>query len=251
MAEDEEAGVDEVPDLQLLLDPSSGDFDPEFEFAALPLATGEVVEIVLVARIDTKLLVVVPASAWHRQIAKRILPPQALTKVTSVEVQQCSQVDRTEATEGSMRVWMGFLQEDLASQVVSGDAVETVDHQFLCGDLPGYLPYGQSLVDVAQDHFSFLSAVEGPPDKALDASGGVDVSVEARMQRMEDAMEKMGVVISQLATDRGQRFDETTTRPSALRSKKVAAAQVEKFPALDAAVVSSAISAGVSEEALL
>ena len=202
-------------------------------------------------RIDTKLLVVVPSTAWHRQIARRVLPPRGLTKPTSVEVQQCSQVDRTVTTDGTMMVWMGFLQESLAEQLVSGDAVETVDYQFLCGDLPGYLPFARSLVDAAQDQYSFLSATEGPAVDDREESGEA-ASLGDRVSGMEEAIERMSAVVTGMASDRGKRvtFDQSVGRPSALRTNKTTGV-AEKYPGLDPSVVASAVSAGVSEEALL
>ena len=221
MAEEDDVEAEEAFEIRPLLDLSSGEFAFEFEFSALPLASGEVVEVVPVARIDTKLLVVVPTSVWHRQTARRVLPPHALTKVVNVEVQQCSQVDRTVVAEGTMRVWMGFFQEGLVNQMVSADAVEALDYQFLCGDLPGYLPFAKSLVDVAQDHFSFVSAAEDPVAGMGGESGAVDTSMDARMQRLEAVVESMSSVITGMAA--------------------------ESNPA----VVASAISAGVQEDALL
>ena len=234
-----------------MLDPVSGEFNTEFEFSALPVSSGEVVEVVPVTRIDTKLLVVVPSTAWNRQIARRVLPARGLTKATSVEVQQCSQVDRTVATDGTMLVWMGFLQESLAEQLVSGDAVETVDYQFLRGDLPGYLPFARSLVDAAQDQYSFLSPTEGPAVDEKEESGEA-ASLGDRMTRMEEAIEKMSAVVTGMASDRGKRvtFDHNVGRPSALRTGKTTGV-ADKFPGLDPSVVASAVSAGVSEEALM
>ena len=253
MAEDEEAEAEEAFELQPLLDLATGDFAFEFEFSALPLASGEVTEVVPVAYIDTKLLVVVPSSVWHRQTARRVLPPQALTKVVNVEVQQCSQVDRTVVAEGKMRVWMGFLQEGLATQLVSADAVEALDHQFLCGDLPGFLPFAKSLVDVAQDHFSFLSAAEEHPTGVGGGSGSAELNMDTRMQRLEAAVESMSSVISDMAATMNPKrvtFSPTAERPSALKQNRAQASQLEKYPDLDAAVVTSAISAGVPEDAL-
>ena len=253
MAEEEEVEAEEAFELQPLLDLATGDFAFEFEFSALPLASGEVTEVVPVAYIDTKLLVVVPSSVWHRQTARRVLPPHALTKVVNVEVQQCSQVDRTVVAEGKTRVWMGFLQEGLAAQLVSADAVEALDYQFLCGDLPGYLPFAKSLVDVAQDHFSFLSAAEDHTTGAGGGSGSAELSMDSRMQRLEAAVESMSSVISDMATTMNPKrvtFSPTVERPSALRQNRAQASQLEKYPDLDAAVVTSAISAGVPEDAL-
>ena len=254
MAEEDDVEAEEAFEIRPLLDLSSGEFAFEFEFSALPLASGEVVEVVPVARIDTKLLVVVPTSVWHRQTARRVLPPHALTKVVNVEVQQCSQVDRTVVAEGTMRVWMGFFQEGPVNQMVSADAVEALDYQFLCGDLPGYLPFAKSLVDVAQDHFSFVSAAEDPVAGMGGESGAVDTSMDARMQRLEAAVESMSSVITGMAAESNPRrvtFSPSVERQSAMKQDRAAPSQVEKYPSLDPAVVASAISAGVQEDALL
>ena len=44
--DEEEAEAEETFELPYLLDPVSGEFNTEFEFSALPLSSGEVVEVV-------------------------------------------------------------------------------------------------------------------------------------------------------------------------------------------------------------
>lgn len=126
--------------LPLLVD-SAGRVTVHFEFAALTIDSGVTVELVPVALIDTKLLVAIPSSAWHRQSARRVLPSEGFSRIVPVDVLQCALSDRSVPLEATTRVWMGFVEQDLMAEMVSADDVECLDHQFLVGNSPGYLPY--------------------------------------------------------------------------------------------------------------
>ena len=251
----EEEGLEAEADfsLPLLADPS-GLVNTLFEFAALSLESGVTVEVVPVAIIDTKLLVAVPATAWHRQSARRALPSEGFSKMVPVDVLQCSIADRSTPAENCMRVWMGFMDPGLAASMFSADDVECLDYQFLSGALPGYLPYATGLVDAAQEHFAFLSAEEVQPPMVEVAGDGSGSGLESRMAQMELAVEKMSVAMQgllevQAPTKPRVSFSPTVDRPPAMKSR-AANKQVEKYPDLDASVVTAALAAGVSEGAL-
>lgn len=237
-----------------LLAESDGKVNVNFEFAALSIESGVTVEIVPVALIDTKLLVAVPAAAWHQQTARRVLPTAGFSKMVPVDVLQCAVGDRTVSLDSSMRIWMGFADQSVVSEMVSADDVECLDYQFLVGVSPGCLPYATSLVDAAQEHFAFLSAEE-PVDQVGVGEGASGLVLEDRMSRMELAMESLSSAMTQLLEQRNPDKTRVTFSPSVDRREASKArprsALLEKYPDLDASVVTAAQAAGVSETALL
>ena len=204
------------------------------------------------AIIDTRLLVAVPASAWHRQTARRVLPTEGFQKIVPVDVLQCSVAERGVPLDSSMRVWMGFMDASIAGELVSADDVECLDHQFLAGASPGCLPFASGLVDAAQEYFAFLSAEEPQLLESGGAAGGSGLDMEIRMEQMERTMAQIGESLQSLVTSSKGRvkFASEVERPSALKAPPQRQ-QTEKYPDLDPSVVSAALTAGVSEAALM
>ena len=238
--------------LPLLVD-SSGRVTVHFEFAALTIDSGVTVELVPVALIDTKLLVAIPSSAWHRQSARRVLPSEGFSRIVPVDVLQCALSDRSVPLEATTRVWMGFVEQDQMAEMVSADDVECLDHQFLVGNSPGYLPYAAGLVDAAQEHFAFLSAEE-PPLTAEDGDVESGLGMEARLNRVEKTLEKLSGSLQVLVDKKVKDHPRVTFSPSVEQQfgtkTRGRGSQAEKYPDLDASVVTAALSAGVSEKAL-
>ena len=248
------AESDEVPTLLA----ASGVFDTHYEFRALPLTTGPTIEVIPVAYINDRLLVAVPHTTWHRTTAKRILPSHALQKPQVVEVVACLPDQREVGLEVTMKIWMGFLAEDLVGKLCSMDMVETTDYVFLTGDLPSVLPLAESLTEAAQEHFAFVSAAEHEEDdqeeskeKGRDGYGSEKV-LESRMDKMEDALARIASTLDKLNVEQPDRVHfAPEPRRSALRRPKSSGSIAEKFPMMDQSVVAAAISAGVGEDALM
>ncbi len=249
-----------VSDEVLTLLAPSGEFDAHYESRALPLSTGPTIEVIPVPYIADRLLVAVPYSTWHRTTAKRILPPQSMHKPQAVEVIACMLDQREVGLDVTMKIWMGFLAEDLVGQLCTLDMVETTDYVFLTGESPGYLPLADSLVEAAQEHFAFVSAAEAPEEEelpvvvdreegsGLPAQGGL----ELRMDKLEDALARISASLEQLgAPERDQGRTSPAPRRSALKKTGGTGALSEKFPLLDPSVAAAAISAGVGEDALM
>ena len=228
------------------------------------------VPVIQICEIQSKLLVAVPGSVWHRSVSKRILPAIALSKPTLVEVGVCTLGDRESQVPNEIcRTWIGFLKAELRSQLHS--EVENCEfdyffHQLDDGEL--CLPHSQGLVDVAQEHFAFFSAGEEVPEEQAPAGESGAVDLEGRMLVMEDALARMAVGVEKLL--------EEKKRPSALRSKpdrvtfdsEVAAGSMSSKSAnpkasvsprkkkvtasgqLDPGVVAAALQAGISRESI-
>lgn len=198
--------------------------------------------VIPVAVVQRKLLVAVPFGAWHRSPAERFLPRTALTKATLVEVEGVV-LDELggEPVTQVVRLWLGFLRGDLArtGQVGESDAVGCLDF----GDEDGVriAPYGSPLVDIANDHYAFFSAVSGAGDLAEPAPGGEALAPEARFARLEESLEQIRASLAGLAGERGAAL-------AGPEKKKHTGARA--LPGLDAGVLATARDAGITEEQL-
>ncbi|CAE7260782.1 unnamed protein product [Symbiodinium microadriaticum] len=136
-----------------------GDFDGDPVSARDALATGEgfvdafcppallkcgadegdeaiTVQALVVREVDGKLVLAVPASAWHRKVSKRALPKGFLTKVAAAEVAACAASDRGSAVEGvALRVWFGLVEPAAEGALEISEEVASVSF----GSLPGGL----------------------------------------------------------------------------------------------------------------
>ena len=226
------------------------------------------IPILYIAEFDGKILVAVPHSAWHRTISKRAIPASCLTKTSLLEVQACRMSNRMETEpEEKLKLWVGFLNREFETSVHTFIADFKCDHFFDDDEEDPLLPYAQSLVDVAHEHYAFFSAAEDPPldgapvdEEELIEGSGSPRSLLARVQKLEGTMDFVSQGMQQLlARETTVAMDPTTMRPpkkSAMRreaemtlmpkgSPKTKPAP--KFPMLDQGVVAAALQAGVSE----
>eukprot|EP00438_Fugacium_kawagutii_P015962 Skav227099 [mRNA] locus=scaffold199:49523:51667:+ [translate_table: standard] len=128
-----------------------------------------VVNLIFVTAHESKYLVAVPQAAWHRTVARRVLPRGALSRPVNVEVVG-------DSSDGfGVRVWVGYLAEDLVPSVLPGVSADPGAVSFLDETGAVLLPFGESLMEFANDHFGFLSAVSSPEALAGDpaAQGSV------------------------------------------------------------------------------
>lgn len=91
----------------------------------------------------------VPAEAWNKKVAKRVLPPGTLRKAVRVVVPICAEEDRTAAAgDPSLVIWLGLLNVELEQLVSYEVAAEMA--------FPD-LPFAEALVGVAITTISALS----------------------------------------------------------------------------------------------
>ena len=221
----EQHGSEEVPEELTArgnLIASGGEVDFDYAVGALSVeATSTSIALIAVAEVERELLVAVPAEAWNKKIAKRVLPPGALRKAVRVVVPICAEGDRTAAAgEPSLAVWLGLLNVGLEPMVSYELAAEMA--------FPD-LPFAEALAAVANDHFSFVTA-----ESEVAATG-----MEARFAALEQQMQEMMGLLRQSSGGRGK--DPTT----AARAKPP-----DLPPGLDPGVAQQALQAGVSRQAL-
>ena len=74
--------------------------------------------LLLVAKLDEKILVAVPHQAWHRTTSKRSMQMGALSKATAVEVLAAA-ADSKDVMEPEffIKCWVGFLKPELINHL--------------------------------------------------------------------------------------------------------------------------------------
>lgn len=240
---DSESEVPEVSDPRNQLVTSGDSVDFEYELGIFESTEPACFcSIIVVAEVDSRLLVAFPEGAWHRKRAKRAINPNSIAKAVQVSLKPASAADREQPeSSASLKVWLGILNPEFEGQVSFGNR-EEVSVTFPETEPGVYvLPYAQALVAVARDHFTFLSAESGIAPPGLDP---VPV-LQQRVQQLEGAIAGIQEGIKELLNEK------KTAPPSALKAKPKTSAKQQRLPAgVDQAVASQALQAGVSPQAL-
>lgn len=240
---DSESEVPEVSDPRNQLVTSGDSVDFEYELGIFESTEPACFcSIIVVAEVDSRLLVAFPEGAWHRKRAKRAINPNSIAKAVQVSLKPASAADREQPeSSASLKVWLGILNPEFEGQVSFGNR-EEVSVTFPETEPGVYvLPYAQALVAVARDHFTFLSAESGIAPPGLDPVPGL----QQRVQQLEGAIAGIQEGIKELLNEK------KTAPPSALKAKPKTSAKQQRLPAgVDQAVASQALQAGVSPQAL-
>ncbi len=123
--------------------------------------------------LENSYLGAVPQTAWDRLVAKRTLPRTFLSKAVRVLVKNCREDDRSSVGESDSVIWLGFIGADFLPMIeLSNPESDAVEIDF--GE--DQLPFADALVQVAQDHFVFYSAKEGPAEAPAQESGSGKLS---------------------------------------------------------------------------
>ena len=148
-------------------------------------------QVIPVAHFKGRNLVAVPLTAWHKTLAKRLFPKDGFLKPTAIEVLVVDFDDMDTIVDGlKMRLWVCFLSDELCD-VVDMSLIEFVsDCFFEVNGEPGYLPFAQSLMEVASEHYDFFSACEEgmrEEEAHMEMPNGKPGSEDmaSRMQRIE------------------------------------------------------------------
>ena len=212
-----------------------------FEFGT---GIGDCCELIVICEIDGRFLVGVPEAVWHRQVAKRIIPPKCLQRPTLVSVNAFRVGEEEEEESGlKMKIWCGFLEPKFEGLISFGIHLEPI-HGFSTME-ERMLPATQSLVDIAGEHYSFRSAESG-----LERGGGGRQKQPTEAERLKDLEENLASLTAALQSLKASLPDQPAPRPSALKAKPKAKDKKKDVRGLEPAVVQSALSAGVPAQHL-
>ena len=254
---DEMDGVDPPGPHPLL--GSDGSVADQFSLCLYSTPTGVRIHCIPVAFTqDQKILVVFPHQVWHRLVASRVLPPRVFQKPTLVEI-GCA-LDgspETMSDQFGMRVWMGFVTEELFASLMEVDESTSVDYPFKTEEgQEGYLPYAGSLVEVSREHFAFLSAESGLGQEPAvrDDAGSAGAGLKTRVASLEKNVSSIASNLELVVAELSMKEKVKTPQPklsSGPGTKRPQVNQPSSYPSLDQSVVSAALAAGVSAENLL
>ena len=246
MTEEEGSGseVPEVSDPRHHLVASGETVDFEYEVGSFVSADPScTTAIILVAEVDSRLLVALPEGAWHRKRAKRSIAPNSISKAVQVAIVPASAANR-EQPQGSatLKIWLGLLSSEFEGQLAF-PAGDDMDIAFPIGaNGEPFLPYAAALVAVAKDHFTFFSAESGVPQPPGLGVPGLDQRVTA----MEGALGDIQKSLAQLLGKGGHQPE----KQNVLVARPKPSAQARLPQNVDPGVAAQALQAGVSPAAL-
>ncbi|CAE7224263.1 unnamed protein product, partial [Symbiodinium sp. CCMP2456] len=207
--------------------------------------------------VQGKLLICLPAAAWHRKVAKRTVPRGFLSKVIAAEVASASIADRGAEIAGQVvRVWMGFCEGEAERSIQVSDATPSVPF--------GVLPNGELLVPfveaVALLWQHQVAGALSTPVQTANEGPDAQASLSARMAQLERTLAALGGPAA--AEPRASAGPKQAARskagsPAALPPRALSAQPQghsasggEAFPGLDQSVVTAALASGVEPHVL-
>lgn len=224
-----------------------------YDFFCFTSSLGVTIQCIVVSPVEDRYLVAFPSQVWHRTIAKRVLPQSMLIKPTAVEV-ACAPLSDMAALDEEivMKIWVGYITAEHYTELKIMDDEQTADYVFKVGSSTDFVPYGESLVQALQEHFAFLSAESEVHGVGGSGSGDLTGRVAQLEVTMGKMAENINLVLQKVSSDKGQqvRFAADPVMIPKAKGKPLQDVRTEKYPLLDAAVVSAALAAGVSEENL-
>lgn len=191
--EDEDLELDLSAGLLVLEDGSANSNYQVFSFRS-DLGPGDHhdVPIILITRIDTKILVAIPCSFWHRLTRQRLLPSAAFSKAVSVAVAAVEDSHREVAVDNVfIKVWIGLLTPRF--EVCIEAASEETALGFHTEDQEeGFVPMAQALLAVADEKFAFLTAESASAIQAETELKDRLAALEAGMMNIQDTLKTLG-----------------------------------------------------------
>ena len=200
------------------------------------------IAVIAVTIFESRVVVALPRPAWHRTVKQRLLSPRALTKAVLV---QGTFVDRSEAgtdLQGQYPFWLGILAPEFEDLVTFDPEAELPD--CINSEGPLILPTAESLAELAEKHFGFVSATSGGGPAGARKAASLDQRLAALEQSVGKLMKKF-------------QDPATTQRPPAIKQNPKLPGfspppglqpEFQPVEGLDLEVVRSARAAGIPEE---
>ena len=193
------------------------------------------------------MLAAFPHQVWHKTPASCTLPRDMLSKPIAVGL--CSSTRRQIFADGRWNSLQGLDGLGETCVVDEKDLSLPFDYAFKDSEGSPVLTSALGLVDVANDHFAFLSLPEqeqlGARPKTA-AKG--DAGLESRVQSLEVTLGTMAENLAKITKS----MEQPAPRVSAMKPPGPRSSSPPRvtFPDLDPTMVASARAAGIEEEAL-
>ncbi len=219
--------------------------DNEYSLGSLDLV-GEATQncaVIAIGLCQGKLLVGVPESVWHRSLSKRLMPPKALSRPVLAAVVACVSSKRLEDADivASTKVWIGLLDPQMEKEITYMEGLDFDHHFGLVGEELA-LPFGKALVEVANEHFGFVTA-ESEVHPPAPAGGAL---MEDRLKLLEENLEAMRSSLAAMSGGAGR----AVPLPGKPNPKAVPQKKKKKLEGMDPTTVEAALQAGVPEHHL-
>ena len=133
----------------------------------------QVIPVIPKVVVGGRLLIAVPGSVWHRTLWQRLLPAGALNKPALAVVAGVIPRDPpTQASSGvEVKVWVAYASAQLEAQIRAEEHEDVFEPAFSDSDSQACAPYSASLIQLADDHFSFITAESEAPHPSRGARG--------------------------------------------------------------------------------
>ena len=214
------------------------------------------VHCVVVGDVQGKLLICLPAAAWHRKVAKRTVPRGFLSKVIAAEVAAASVADRAVEIPGqTVRVWLGFCEGEAEQSIQVIDGVPSVSFGSLpTGDL--LVPFAEALALLWQHQVAGnVSTPVHTANEGADPQGSVPerlASIERALAALAPAgsMDGSTSAAPKLDTRAKAGPAQPPPRTDGLQPRALQSAAPAVYPGLDQSVVAAALASGVEPHVL-
>ena len=164
------------------------------------------VAIIAIAESDDKVVVAVPAAAWHRSLSRRILPLNSLLKPLPLTVDLCDRSGETTADGQphfeTAKVWIGLLAPSAEEYIVFDQSGEgaPADIPFSTSD-PALVPSAPGLIAAHQQHFAFLTAASGSGGGGARPRAAADnPSLDKRLEALEQSVQTIAQSVQKLTS---------------------------------------------------
>ena len=214
------------------------------------------VHCVVVGDVQGKLLICLPAAAWHRKVAKRTVPRGFLSKVIAAEVAAASLADRAVEIPGQVvRVWLGFCEGEAERSIQVSDGVPSVNFGSLpTGDL--LVPFAEALALLWQHQVSGTATTPvHTANEGADPQGSVPdrlASIERTLAALAPgaSMEPLAASATKLDTRAKAAPAQAPVRRGMSQPRVQQSGAPGVYPGLDQSVVAAALASGVEPHVL-
>ena len=236
-----------------VLAPEAGPLETDYHVGRLTLSeSGLAAGVIAIAILDGKLLIALPEAVWSRTPNRRLIPSRSLGKPVLIAVAASHYEERDQPLSGVYcKVWVGFASREL-EQELDFVSEEVLSYDFNPEGEMDLLPSAGGLVEVAREHFSFVTADSAVPECPPESPRRQEDRLQSLEASLEQIQQSLSVLMGHLQPEKK---DSTADRVRSLTATPKVSASVKKskrgsldhaeVPGLDREAVQAALAAGV------